>query len=64
MPTECLDIRTTAVLASYAMEIHTVESTPVTVRSGVLDPGAPAVAKIESGDVVSYPDTWTNWNNE
>ncbi|MEU6170237.1 acetamidase/formamidase family protein [Streptomyces tanashiensis] len=46
------------------MEIHTVESTPVTVRSGVLDPGAPAVAKIESGDVVSYPDTWTNWNNE
>ncbi len=47
-----------------AMTIHTVESTKETVRSGYLDPSAPPVATIASGDVVSYPDTWTHWGNE
>jgi acetamidase/formamidase len=44
--------------------IHTVHSTSETVRSGFLDPIAPAVATIDSGDVVSYPDTWFHWGNE
>jgi acetamidase/formamidase len=44
--------------------LHTVESTPQTVRSGFLDPSAPPVATITSGDVVSYPNTWTHWGNE
>jgi acetamidase/formamidase len=43
---------------------HTVESTSETVRSGFLDPTAPAVAQIASGDVVRYPDTWFHWGNE
>ena len=46
------------------MTVHTVESTTKTVRSGFLDPKAPAVAKIEPGDVVSYPNTWFHWGNE
>lgn len=46
------------------MTVHTVESTPATVRSGFLDPMAPPVAIIQSGDVVSYPNTWTHWGNE
>jgi len=43
---------------------HTVESTTDTVRSGYMDPAAPPVASIASGDVVSYPNTWTHWGNE
>ncbi len=46
------------------MTLHTVESTPETVRSGFLDPSAPPVATIASGDTVSYPNTWTHWGNE
>jgi acetamidase/formamidase len=44
--------------------VHTVESTVETVRSGFLDPTAVPVATIDSGDVVSYPNTWTHWGNE
>jgi acetamidase/formamidase len=46
------------------VSVHTVESTTETVRSGFLDPSAPPVATIESGDVVSYPNTWFHWGNE
>ena len=46
------------------MALHTVESTTQTVRSGYLDPTAPAVAAIAPGDVVRYPNTWTHWGNE
>ena len=46
------------------VSVHTVESTKETVRSGFFDPTAPPVATIESGDVVSYPNTWTHWGNE
>lgn len=46
------------------MTMHTVESTSATVRAGFLDPAAASVAKIDSGDEVLYPDTWTNWQNQ
>src|SRR5580692_9532713 len=46
------------------MTTHTVLSTKDTVRSGYLDPTASPVAVIASGDVVSYPNTWTHWGNE
>jgi acetamidase/formamidase len=46
------------------MVTHVVESNTSTVRSGYLDPSAPAVATINSGDVVSFPNTWTHWGNE
>jgi acetamidase/formamidase len=46
------------------MTTHTVLSTSETIRSGFLDPTAPPVATIKSGDTVEYPDTWTHWGNE
>lgn len=46
------------------MASHVVESTVETVRSGYLDPAAAPVATVASGDVVSYPHTWTHWGNE
>lgn len=48
----------------YQPVIHTVESTEATVRSGYLDPAATPVAIINSGDIVSYPDTWMHWGNK
>jgi acetamidase/formamidase len=51
-------------LEGRTVNVHIVESTPNTVRSGFLDPSAPPVATIASGDVVSYPNTWTHWGNE
>lgn len=45
-------------------EPHVVRSTTDTVRSGFLDPTAGPVASIDSGDRVSFPDTWTHWGNE
>jgi acetamidase/formamidase len=46
------------------MSTHTVTSSSATVRSGYLDPAAPAAAAVAPGDTVRYPDTWTHWGNE
>jgi acetamidase/formamidase len=46
------------------MTTHVVASTRDTNRSGYLDPAAPPVASVASGDTVSYPNTWTHWGNE
>jgi acetamidase/formamidase len=45
-------------------EPHVVRSTAETIRSGYLDPTAAPVVSINSGDRVSFPDTWTHWGNE
>jgi len=45
-------------------EPQVVHSTTETVRSGYLDPSARPVASVDSGDRVSFPDTWTHWGNE
>lgn len=42
---------------------HILESTPASVSSGVLDPSRPAAVTIDPGDIVSYPNTWTQWGN-
>ncbi len=42
---------------------HVLESTHGSVSSGVIDPRRPAAVTIDSGDVVSYPNTWTQWGN-
>ena len=44
--------------------VHVLESTTETVSSGVLDPRRPAAVTVDSGDVVSYPNTWTQWGNQ
>lgn len=43
---------------------HVVESNSKTVTVGLLDPKALPAATIDSGDIVSYPNTWVNWANE
>ena len=44
--------------------VHALPSNNDTVRVGTMDPAAPVVLTIHSGDVVSYPNTWVNWGNE
>ena len=46
------------------MSTHIVASSSETVRSGYLDPSAPAVVTVAPGDTVRYPHTWTHWGNE
>ena len=43
--------------------MHTLPSTPETVRLGVFDTTLENVLEIESGDVVVYPDTWSHFLN-
>jgi acetamidase/formamidase len=47
-----------------AGRLHVVQSTKETVRLGVFDATLPPVLTIESGDRVSFPDTWSHFLNE
>jgi len=44
--------------------VHVVPSTRETVRLGVYDANLPPILTIDSGDVVSFPDTWSHFLNE
>jgi acetamidase/formamidase len=44
--------------------VHTVESNKDTVRLGVFDTTLPPIIKIDSGDTVSFPNTWSHFLNE
>ena len=44
--------------------IHVVPSTKETVRLGVFDATLPPVVTIDSGDFVSFPETWSHFLNE
>jgi acetamidase/formamidase len=43
--------------------LHHLPSTPATVRLGVFDSSLPNLFEIDSGDVVSYADTWSHFLN-
>lgn len=43
---------------------HVLESSAATVSSGTIDPRRPPALTIESGDIVSCPNTWTQWGNQ
>jgi acetamidase/formamidase len=43
--------------------VHTIPSTPETVRLGVFDSTLHNILEIDSGDVVVYPDTWSHFLN-
>src|SRR6202050_4824705 len=43
---------------------HVLISSPESVSSGTLDPSRPAALTIDSGDIVSCPNTWTQWGNQ
>jgi acetamidase/formamidase len=44
--------------------VHVVPSTNETVRLGVYDSTLPPILTIESGDIVSFTDTWSHFLNE
>ncbi len=44
--------------------VHVVPSTRETVRLGVFDATLPPILTIESGDTISFPDTWSHFLNE
>jgi acetamidase/formamidase len=45
-------------------KVHTVESNEQTVRLGVYDTNLPPILKIDSGDTVSFRDTWSHFMNQ
>ncbi|HEY1362090.1 MAG TPA: acetamidase/formamidase family protein [Xanthobacteraceae bacterium] len=44
--------------------VHVVPSTKQTVQLGVFDTTLPPIVSIDSGDIVSFPDTWSHFLNE
>jgi acetamidase/formamidase len=44
--------------------VHIVNSTKETVRLGVFDANLPPILTIESGDRVSFPNTWSHFLNQ
>jgi acetamidase/formamidase len=44
--------------------IHVVESNDTTVRLGVYDTTLNPILKIDSGDTISYPNTWSHFLNQ
>jgi acetamidase/formamidase len=44
--------------------VHVVDSNKETVRLGVFDATLPPIVTIESGDWVSFPNTWSHFLNE
>jgi acetamidase/formamidase len=44
--------------------VHVVPSTRETVRLGVFDTNLPPILTADSGDVISFPDTWSHFLNE
>jgi acetamidase/formamidase len=43
---------------------HVVESNEKTVHLGVFDTNLPPIVTIESGDVISFPNTWSHFLNQ
>jgi acetamidase/formamidase len=44
--------------------VHVVPSTKETVKLGVYDTTLPPILTINSGDIISFPDTWSHFLNE
>jgi acetamidase/formamidase len=44
--------------------VHVVESNNQTVHLGVFDSTLPPIVKIDSGDTVSFPNTWSHFMNQ
>ena len=45
-------------------KVHTVESNNETVRLGVFDTTLPPILKVDSGDTISFPNTWSHFLNQ
>jgi acetamidase/formamidase len=44
--------------------VHVVESNDQTVRLGIYDTNLPPILKVDSGDTISYPNTWSHFLNK
>jgi acetamidase/formamidase len=44
--------------------VHVVPSTKETVKLGVFDTTLPPILTVDSGDVISFPDTWSHFLNQ
>jgi acetamidase/formamidase len=44
--------------------VHTVPSTKETVQLGVFDTNKAPILTVDSGDVISFPDTWSHFLND
>lgn len=44
--------------------VHVVESNDKTVRLGIYDTTLEPIIKIDSGDIISYPNTWSHFLNQ
>ena len=44
--------------------VHVVESNDQTVHMGVYDTTLPPILKIDSGDIISFPNTWSHFLNQ
>ena len=49
---------------SEAGRLHVVESNKDTVRLGVFDANLPPILTVDSGDTISFPNTWSHFLNE
>ncbi|HEY8486436.1 MAG TPA: acetamidase/formamidase family protein [Limnochordales bacterium] len=49
--------------ATAGGRVHVVESSPETVRLGVIDSTLPNILEVDPGDVVVYPRTWSHFLN-
>jgi acetamidase/formamidase len=47
-----------------AGRLHVVESNNESVRLGVFDANLPPILTVDSGDTISFPDTWSHFLNE
>ena len=45
-------------------KVHTVESNNETVHLGVFDTTLPPIIKVDSGDTISFPNTWSHFLNQ
>lgn len=44
--------------------VHVIESNDQTVRLGIYDTNLPPIVKVDSGDTISYPNSWSHFLNK
>jgi acetamidase/formamidase len=59
----CSALRGVGATATPGGRTHVVESTTETVRLGAFDGSLADVVQVDSGDIVTYPNTWTHFLN-
>ena len=61
---DALEVGTAAANKDDQDHIHVVESNDKTVRLGVYDTTLDPILKIDSGDTISFPNTWSHFLNQ